>query len=73
MISESDFGAVDKWNLMAPCAWNHKILVVWFAKTLAEKLKVWANSSMDDKTMRARASPAHNPMTAGVFVVIYDG
>lgn len=69
MICESDFG----WHLMSPGAWSHGILVLWFAKTLAEKSKEWANSSVDDKAMGARASTAYNAMTAVVFVVIYDG
>jgi len=73
MVYESDFGAVSGWHLMAPGACSHGILVVWFSKTLSEKSKEWVSSSVVDKATRARASPAYNPMTAVVFVVIYDG
>lgn len=73
MFCESDFGAAGGWHLMAPDAWSHGILVAWFAELLAEKSKEWANNSVDDKAMGAKASPAYHCMTAVVSVVIYDG
>lgn len=44
-----------------------------FSKLLAEKLKEWENSSVDDIAMGASPSPVYNPITAVVFGVIYDG
>lgn len=51
--------------------WCHGILVAQFSKTLAEKLKEWENSSVDD--ISVGANPVYSHLTAVVFGVIYDG
>lgn len=73
MSRDSDFGAVGRWYLMSSGAESCGILVAQFSKLLAEKLKEWENSSVDDIAMGASPSPVYNPITAVVFGVIYDG